>query len=264
MKGRPLFLLFFPLTTWAVFEEKPTSARAAAMGDSLVAVPDPGGGLWENPALLPLETERGLTADHGALAGQDELRRSLVGVVVPCRRAAWAFGFSEFGSALYREREIAAAWGAEIGSGLSVGATLKGRFVEIERYGGERGLQGDLGISGQWNARCRLGARLGNLAGSRYFGESPPVTLTAGVSAALWREATTAAAVVRDDGGTTSWRWGQEARVGAIAVRLGFRTRPDRLSLGTGFVGNGVRLDYAFTTHAAWADEHRFSFGWRW
>lgn len=205
-----------------------------------------------------------MTADHGALAGQEDLRRSLVGVVAPGRRAAWALGLSEFGSPLYREREIAAAAGAEVGSGFSVGATVKGRVVEIERYGGERGFQGDLGISGRWNERCRLGATLGNLAGSRYFGESPPVTLTAGASAALWREATTSVAMVREDGGEASWRLGQEARVGAFSARLGFRTRPDRLSLGAGFVGGGVRLDYAFTTHAAWADEHRFSFGWRW
>lgn len=234
------------------------------MGDSLVAVPDAGSGAWENPALLPLGTERVLTADHGALAGREELRRSLVGVVVPGRRVAGAVGLSEFGSSLYREREIAGALGAEVGSGLSLGASIRGRWLEIERYGSEQGFQGDLGISGRWNARCRLGARLGNLAGSRYFGETPPVTLTAGAAAALWRDATTSVAVVREDGGTTSWRWGQEARVGAFAARLGFRTRPDRLSLGAGFVGGGVRLDYAFTTHAAWADEHRFSFGWRW
>lgn len=263
MKRVAAFLLFCPWTAWAVFEEKTTSARAAAMADSLVAVADAGSGGWGNPAVLPLLAERTLTADHGALAGREELRRSRVGFVVPGRRAAWTVGLSDFGTSLYREREIAVGTGAEVGAGLSLGATLKGRIVEIERYGVERGVQGDLGISGRWNDRVRLGALLGNLAGSRYFGETPPLTLTVG-AAAQWRSAVTSVAMVREDGGTTSWRWGQEAGVGAFTARLGIRTRPDRFSFGAGFTGAGVRLDYAFTTHPAWADEHRFSFGWRW
>ncbi|MBK6880879.1 MAG: hypothetical protein IPN65_00895 [Elusimicrobia bacterium] len=264
MKKWVFVFLVSPLPLGALFEDKAFSARSAALGGALVAAPDPGGATPANPAMLPFLEERRVSAGRGAVVGLEELDRTTLGAVFPHRPLSWAVGLAEFGGALYREREITAAGGLVVGSNFSVGVALKGRALDIARYGGARGVQGDVGVGGRWNERVRLGVCLRNIGGSRYFGEAPPMILTAGLAGQFGRGATTALSMEQDDAGHSTWRWGQEMAFGPLAPRLGFQSDPARLSFGLGFLWDAARLDYALVTHAVLADEHRIDLGWKW
>jgi hypothetical protein len=264
MRKGALVVLALPLSLGAVFEDKPSSARAAALGGALTAAPDPGSAAPSNPATVPLLSERRVSAGQGAVAGLEEMDRISAGAVFPRVGFAWAVGVASFGGDLYREREISIAGGWAAGAAFSIGATVKGRAVDIARYGGERGVQGDLGVSGRWSERVRLGACLRNIGGSRYFGETPPLVFSVGVAGDLWRGGTSVLAVEQDDAGRATWRWGQEMVFGPFAPRLGFQSDPARLSFGFGLRWGAARLDYALLTHAVLSDEHRFDLGWAW
>lgn len=264
MKKWAFVFLFLPSSLGAVFEDKSFSARSAALGGALVAAADPGGATPANPAMLPFLVERRVSAGRSAVAGLEELDRTTLGAVFPQRPLSWAVGLAEFGGPLYREREITAAGGWAAGAHFSVGVAVKGRALDIARYGGARGVRGDVGVSGRWNERVRLGVCLRNVGGSRYFGETPPMVLSAGLSGVFWPSATTVLAVEQEDAGHSNWRWGQELGFGPLAPRLGFQSDPARLSFGFGFRWGAARLDYALVTHAVLADTHRFDLGWAW
>lgn len=259
--GVALSLCLCPL--FAAFEEKPVSARSAALGESLVGAPLGLDGPHENPGALVFTDRSGLSMGHTALYGDADIpANALSGVFVTQRRGAFGFFFTDFGSSLYRERESGISWGGRLGDRAGLGATLKRQEVQIERYGRLAAYQTDVGFFGRPHPKVGAGVSVKNITQSSLGGtpESPPVLLAAGVSLKALAQGPTSLAVVSESGGSVSWRAGQEAWIHpAFALRAGFETEPNRFSLGMGFRFLDFSLDYGFMTHPLLPDQHSFN-----
>ncbi|MBL8023720.1 MAG: hypothetical protein JNK54_05490 [Elusimicrobia bacterium] len=251
----------FPL--WAAFEEKPFSARSAALSGSLV-----GGTLGldashENPGALAFTERPGVTGGHSRLFGDEDLGlRTLSGAFGTPAQGAFGFFLSDFGSALYRERELGISWAARLADRASLGTTLKRQEVRMERYGTLGAFQLDVGLFGRPAPKVTAGVAVKNLTRSRWGGavESPPSLFSAGCSVEVLAQGATSLAVVQESGGASSWRVGQEAWLhSTFAVRAGLETKPNRFSLGMGFRHPFFAVDYAFLTHPQLPDQHFFN-----
>jgi len=257
----------FPLClVLASFEERPFSARSAALGESMVAVIGTESSYY-NPAGLAFLSGTGVVLGHTELYSLDELDHTTAGVSHTTKKiGSWGAYGTSFGSALYRETEMGVSWAVHLTSTSAVGITVKRQDLRLERYGGIGAWQSDLGVVSRPIPKVTLGATVHNVTQSRLSGtsESPSSSLVAGATGELWARGLTTLSVVQQSGGETSWRVGQEVLLHSVlAVRAGFETAPNRFTLGAGFCLRRCRLDYAFLTHASLPDQHFFTLSWQ-
>jgi hypothetical protein len=247
----------------AVFEEKPFSARSAALGESVVGSSMGLDGPHENPGSMVFTNRSGLSMGHTSLYGDSDIpSNALAGVYVTQHRGAFGFFVTDVGSSLYREREAGLAWGGKVGDRAGVGVTVKRQDVDVERYGRLSAYQLDGGLFGRPHPKVEAGVCLKNLTQSSLGAtpETPPAVLAAGMSIAALARGPTSVAVVSESGGSVSWRAGQEAWIHrSFALRAGFETEPNRFSLGMGFRFSVFSLDYGFMTHPLLPDQHLFN-----
>lgn len=269
MKGFCYFCLvsfFFCPLLFSAFEEKPFSARSAALGESLVGSRLGLDAPHDNPGAMVFTDRSGVSLGHTQLYGDADLpTNALSGVFSTKRSGAFGFFVTDFGSALYREKEVGIAWGGRIGDRAGLGGTVKRQEVEIERYGRLAAYQMDVGLFGRPHPKVGAGVSVKNITQSHLGGtpESPPALLNAGVSVDAFARGSTSLAVVSESGGKVSWRAGQEAWLHpAFALRAGFETDPNRFALGMGFRFSVFALDYAFLTNPLLPDQHSFNFSY--
>lgn len=262
--GVALSLFLRPL--FAAFEEKPFSARSAALGESLVGAFLGLDSPHENPGALVFTDRSGLSMGHTALYGDADIpTNALSGVFVTQRRGAYGFFFTDFGSSLYREKEAGISWGGRFGDRAGLGATLKRQEVQMERYGHLAAYQVDVGFFGRPHPKVEAGVSVKNITQASLGGtpESPPAILAAGVSLKALAHGPTSLAVVSESRGSVSWRAGQEAWIHrTFALRAGFESKPNRFALGMGFRFSVFALDYAFMNHPLLPDQHSFNFSY--
>lgn len=264
MKGWVLALLI-AAPAGAAFEERPFSARAAAVGESLVALPGSVDGIYYNPALLAASSGARVSAGHTRLWGLEDLPQSTLAGALPSAYGHWGAAVTEFGSALYREQEVALSWAVGVSSAAQAGVTVKNRRIEVERYGQDSALDLDLGVSGRPWPRVSVGASVKNLGGSRLFGETPPTVLAAGASSEIAPGFFVAGAISTDGAGRSICRVGQETRLARpFLLRAGFQTGPNRFSIGFGLTWARWVLDYAFLTQGAEFEQSQVNVGWGW
>ena len=259
-------LILGGVSLFAAFEEKPFSARAAALGNSLVGAPLGADAPHENPGALVFVERSGVSLGHTNLYGDADLpSNALSGVFSTKRRGAFGFFVTDFGSTLYREQEMGIAWGGRIRDRAGWGGTVKRQDVRIERYGRLEAYQVDLGVFGRPHPKVGAGVSVKNVTQSHLGGtpESPPALWSAGLSLESFAHGPTSLSVVSESGGKTSWRAGQEAWLhSSFALRAGFETDPNRFGLGMGFRFSVFALDYAFLTHPILPDQHSFNFSY--
>lgn len=257
------FLVLFCPFLFAAFEEKPFSARSAALGESLVGASEGLDASHDNPGALVFAERSGVSLGHTALYGDTELPlNALSGVFSTKRFGAGGFFLTDFGSSLYREREAGVSWAGRVADRVGLGATLKRQDVEIERYGRLSAYQVDVGLFGRPLPKVGAGVSVKNITQSKLGGtpEAAPALFSAGVSVKALAHGPTSLAVVTESGGNVSWRVGQEAWLHpAFALRAGFETGPNRFALGMGFRQSVFALDYAFMTDPLLPDQHSFN-----
>ncbi len=259
---------FFGARLFAAFEEKPFSARLAALGESLVGATVGLDAAHENPAALAFSERSGAAFGRAQLYGESDLpTNSIGGVLKTERRGGFGLFLTDVGSSLYRERELGLSWGGRLADRAGLGLTLKRQDLSMERYGGFGAYQVDVGVFGRLLPILSAGMTVKNLTQSHLGGtpEAPPAIFSAGASLDLLARGSTSLAVVQESGGRVSWRAGQEAWLHpAFALRAGFETGPDRFALGMGFRRSLFALDYAFLTHSSLPDQHQFTLSLFW
>ncbi len=144
----------------------------------------------------------------------------------------------------------------------SVGANIKlVRQTLGDFSGGGVGL--DLGVVGELAPGVKLGASALNLGGPtitlRDEDESYARELRGGLSVALLEDnCLVTAEVAQRDGPGTQFRLGGQARIGALALRLGYYI--ENITAGFGYhLENGFRIDYGMNDHEL-GMVHRFGF----
>jgi hypothetical protein len=258
-----LFILLWGNSLFAAFEEKPFSARSASLGESLVGASLGLDASHENPGALAFIDRPGLSLGHSQLYGDPDLGvRNMAGALATLRHGAFGFFLGDFGSSLYREQEVGVSWAGRLAERMALGATLKRQEIRLERYGTFDAFQLDVGMSGRPLPKVSAGLSVKNVTRNRWTGtpEAPPAFFSAGVAVDALARGPTSLAVVQESGGKTSWRAGQEAWLHSVlALRAGFETDPNRLTLGMGFLLSSFALDYAFLTHPQLPDQHFFN-----
>ncbi|MBL0059724.1 MAG: hypothetical protein IPP35_11620 [Elusimicrobia bacterium] len=262
--GSVLFHVCVGLRLFAAFEGKPFSARSAALGESLVGATVGLDAAHENPASLAFSERSGVSFAHARLFGENDLPMNSIGGVFRTEHRGGFGGFlTDFGSSLYREREMGLSWGGRLADRAGLGVTLKRQDLTMDRYGGFGAYQVDVGVFGRLLPVLSAGITVKNLTQSPLGGtpEAPPAIFSAGASLDLLARGSTSLAVVQESSGRVSWRAGQEAWLHpAFALRAGFETGPNRFALGMGFLRPLFALDYAFLTHSTLPDQHQFTF----
>lgn len=249
------------------FEERPFSARSAALGEAAVASPGGGDAPYENPAGLASSDRFEVGLGHTDLLGMPEMPRNTVSAVAPGRgRVGWGMYGVDFGSSLYREREVGLAAGGSLDPSSALGVILKGQQMSVERYGRAAAWQMDVGWLGRPVPLLGLGFVVRNATQSRFRGlpDKSAAVFQAGARFDFWNGAPAFLALRRGADGSGDWRWGQEILIRSSAIfRMGYCSSPARWALGWGFAFSQWSMDYAFLTHPKLPDQHQFNLTWR-
>jgi hypothetical protein len=256
-----------PLPCGAVFEERPLSARSAALGESLAAA-EGTESATVNPAALGFFKGMEFRAGQSRLLGLAEFpHRTALCAFSTSHRAAMAVTADILGTDLYREQSVGVGAGFSLGDLLALGAAVRRADVHISRYGSAGAWAFDAGILGRVRPNLSLGAAAINLNHPR-LGNSDEGPLPLWRGGLAWKpfpSLLTLVEAVKTPGDPYSWRVGQEAAVGSVLfLRAGFETVPSRWGAGLGARVKGMGVDYGFLTHPYLPEEHRFDVSWRW
>jgi len=261
-----LLVLLAAVGARGAFEERPASARAAGLGESMTAA---GGveSLYYNPAAGRFTGAAQAQWGRAELFGVDELVDQRAAVLWPTARAgAWGLSFNQFGPEFYREREAAVAHAFHLSSGAALGWSLKHSSLALGRYGGTSALGLDAGVLVRVLPRLDMGLAARNLNGPT-FDDLPEGPAGEGRAGLAFRPASgfqTFADAVKPARGELSWRAGQEITLGPLfTLRLGLRTAPGRFAVGFGARVGALRLDYAFLSHPYLDDQHHMGLSCR-
>jgi hypothetical protein len=251
----------------AAFEEKPVSARAAALGGAAAGDAEDPDGWLANPAALRFASRPRVLLGHTKLLGEASLPFSTAALSVPGRWAGWGVLVTDFGNSIYREREVSAAAAFPIAPSAAAGVSVTGSFLNVARYGGGSAFGLDAGVEGRPHRRLSLGVAVKRLnrpglPGAR---DALPSQTRAGAALTVLPSAKILMDVVKSRDRPFVSRVGVEVSPAPIlALRLGGESRPSRFTLGMGVKTSFGSLDYAFSSHPFLGDQHHLSLGFEW
>lgn len=255
-------------TLQAAFEERPFSARSAALGEAMTAVPGGADALYYNPAALGFSSGVELLSSHTRLFSLSELSYTSLAVVWPTSRwGAWGVGYNRFGPSFYQEEEASVAHAVRISSRASVGYALKRSSIRLRRYGSASALGVDAGVFGHWHPKGTVGFCFRNANRPRFGAspEGPSQEMRVGLTFRPLEMFLTSLDMVKPVRGGLSYRMGEEVRLAPLlTLRFGVETSPNRYSVGTAFSFKGGRLDYALLSHPFLPEQHHVSFSMSW
>jgi hypothetical protein len=195
--------------------------------------------------------------------GLPELDVQQFSIVQAVSRWTLSLWSRRLGGDLYREVTLGLGCSRRFGERLSAGMALRGLQLAIAGYGSGRTWCLDLGVSGAVDSAWHLGISVQNLNNGR-LGEgeqSTPQVLRVGTAVRPERHLLLCADVVADAadviaGGSFLGKYPAGIRLGceghlhrSLVLRLGFQSRPMRMSAGVGLTAGPVEVDYACRSH---------------
>lgn len=249
-------------TARAEFEDKNLGVRSSSMGGAYAGLADDGEAQFYNPAGISQVRRAELTSMHTTLFGQSELPLDYFNFTQPLLPfSVVSFGYTRFGSGLYREKEIAMTAARQITSRHGFGLTLKQMSSFISGTPERNAFGMDFGFIVKFENNFRAGLSVLNLNNPK-MNEVVPKTIKAGISFAPKDNLTLCLDYSRqstEKKGTISL--GEEFKLTRnFKIRAGYGTYPSRFSAGFGFEFKNVKLDYGFRNHDTLNSTHRVSF----
>ena len=276
-----LFVLLFVLSRFSqagVFDSRYPSARATAMSEALVAMPDAFWAPYINPAALAGANRWQIGSAMQRLFNQPFLQNAFFGTLLPLpgRFGSLAVNFEFFGvkyqgNTLSQENTFTLSHGFyllnDIHSYLSVGYNLKyyywnlGRSVEDRNLGSAGAFGFDLGLQASLYQRVFAGVFAYNLNAptlGNNVKHDLPQRLVIGAGYRPITEVITTISIDKTVGFDTQAAVGVEFwPVRWLALRAGASSTPNRVSAGIGLKFKGFKLDYSFRNHPVLPETHK-------
>ncbi len=248
----------------ASFEFKEGGARGAALAGAYTAASDDVEAIWWNPAGLRFLREIQMNTSYTNLYSMEDLNYMNVAVVVPTLLAGtWGMGYSSFGPAEYREKDIRLGFSSGLGSGMYLGTNLKRNTVVIGNDGGSASAFGmDVGVIANINPELRMAMCAMNVNNPSLGNTSEKLSrrLFFGLQARPYEGLTALFDMHKPLEREMEIRLGMEVMLNnVLTVRAGTQTRPARFTFGFGFDWAVFSLNYAFLTHSVLTSQHVFA-----
>ncbi len=261
-----------------VFDARYPSARAAAMGDALVAMPDEFWAAYTNPAALASLSGWQVGSAVQRPFNQTFLQNAFFSAALPLSSTYGNlalsfefFGVKYQGATLSRENTLTLSHGFylmnDIHSALSLGYNIRyyywdlGESVEGRKLGAAGALGLDIGLQANLYHRVFAGVYVYNI-NAPTLGKNVPYDLPQRiVVGAAYRPITEVVTTISFDktlgfdtqlqGGVEFWpvRW--------LALRVGATTNPNRFTAGLGLKIKGLKIDYSFQNHPVLPETHK-------
>jgi hypothetical protein len=224
------------------------------MGGAGVALEE---NLWaagENPAGLAGVQYVGIAASFvPAQYGLSEFRTIALAGVLPLGAAAAGVSAMTFGFELYRELNVSTAIGAAVTEWIEAGLTVRFQHLKIRGYGEAGRVSAALGLTAHMGENVNVGACVRNVGSSTLgrTGERLPAIMQLGTTLEASEETVLALEIEKHVLYPTAVKFGVEQKLlGAVALRGGAATNPDRYAVGCSFLAGPTEFGYAGVHHA--------------
>lgn len=227
------------------------NASGLALGGAVVAFPDGAAGL-NNDAVLGLENKSGIFLSSAIPFGIGAWQTmQFQGFVKTGAADGLGLDVLHSGIDAYREQRFRVLYGRRLGQAICLGGSADVLRVSAPEYGSATTVSFGLSVLAEPLPNIWLGARVQNPLQAELSGTVLPTFLRLG---AAWEAASTLvllAEVEKDIDRPAQLKTGVAYRpVSRVALRLGFRTEPSRISAGAGLqLVQGLELNAASEWH---------------
>ncbi|MFD2514569.1 hypothetical protein ACFSRY_11890 [Pontibacter locisalis] len=263
-----LLLLITCLYPYLAFAQAdtPIGARAAALGNASVTLPD----LW---------------AVHNNIAGVASLEQPQIGVYMENRFGVQAFttaafaavyptkqygsyglSISRFGDELFSQQHLGLGIGHKLGQ-FSLGAKLDVWQVSVKGYGNQKALALSVGGQAEIIPGLYFGAKAYNLNQAKlsaFEDERLPTVMKAGLAYKPFHKLLLAVETEKNIDYDANFKAGIEYQLlqEKLVLRTGFHTLTNQASFGAGFTARHLKIDYAFGSATLLGPSHHLSVGY--
>ncbi len=280
-------------TTSAAFLKLGAGARAAAMGNSGVAISSGADALYWNPSLLGLQSNSDVLISYNKWIA--ETHNSFIGLTMPTSAGTFGFGILAFASGEmtrtnaipgqnmpYTEESsfwnidgaLYAGYGVDVYKNTCFGISAKGIYQNLAEES-FAGFAVDLGLSTKFAVNdfgFSVGFAVNNIGPKMKYTDEEvdlPLMITGGASIRFYHDQ----ALVSVSGGSidenTQIKFGGEfTPIEYVSLRVGYRTGLEDvngditgITAGLGLQYSGLKLDYAYNAYGDLGHVHVISLG---
>jgi len=255
-----LSTFYFLLSTssvWAIFEERPSSARAWGMGGAFTAVADDSSAIYFNPAGLGQLKMIELSGSYTTLYGEKDLEYKVGSIALPLGRLGTiGLATTNYGHRQLREDAYIFSAGRKFTfekQEIYLGGNAKYLRLEIETVGKEFDYGGDLGLLYKLlDGKLSLGLFGGNI-NTPHIGDDLPQRYAGGIAYRPNSDLTLAIdyhCEKQEEEENDEFRVGVEYHwLKYLFLRSGVANNPGRWMVGWGLKNRFLSFDYAYLPH---------------
>lgn len=261
-----LLLLLLPFITKAQ-SDVPMGARAAALGNASVTLPD----LWalhNNVAGMASLTEAkvGVYAEN-RFGIRAFTTVALLGVYPTAKYGVYGISLSRFGDELYNRQHIGVGASHKLGQ-FSLGAKADIWQVAVQGYGSRKTVTLSVGGQAEIVPGLYFGAHAYNLNQAKladFEEERLPTIMKAGIGYAPYRKLLLIAETEKNIDHDATFKAGIEYQLfpDKVILRSGFNSLVNTLSFGAGFQARQLQAGYAFGSTTQLGNSHYLSLSYQ-
>ncbi|MCC9166002.1 hypothetical protein [Pontibacter harenae] len=264
-----IFLYFWLLLPYLVLAQAdvPYGARAAAMGNASVTIPD----VWalnNNIAgIANLELPQlGVYAEN-SFGVRAFTTVALQAVYPTSKYGNYGLSLSRFGDELYSQQHVGLGVGHKLGQ-FSLGAKVDVWQVSVRGYGSRKAVTLSVGGQAEITPGLYFGAYAYNLNQAKlssFEDERLPTIMKAGLSYQPYQKLLLAIETEKHIEHPAALKAGIEYQLLSekLAVRSGFNTTTNRATFGAGFQARQLQVDYAFGSTTLLGTSHHVAVSYR-
>ena len=247
----------FTVSAWAIFEERPSHARAWGMGGAFTAVADDSSAIYFNPAGLGQLEMVELSSTYTMLYGEKDLEYKLENFALPLGRwGTMALSGNRYGHRRIIEDTYTLSYGRKFAfekRDIYLGGSAKYLHLEIEDFDKDYDWGGDLGFLTKFlDDKLSLGLFFGNI-NTPHIGEDLPQRYAGGVAYRPYPDLILAIDYhyeKQEREENDEFRLGVEYHwLKYLFLRTGAANNPSRWMVGWGLRNRSISFDYAYLSH---------------